>query len=40
MSLSRPHSSAFAAHHDTPLIDDAPRRAGASQRKAAMHTPM
>jgi len=34
--VSRPHSSAFIAGHDAPLVGDAPQRAGTAQRKVAM----
>jgi hypothetical protein len=37
MSVSRPHSAAFVAGHDAPLIGE---RAGAAQRKVAMSAPV
>jgi hypothetical protein len=36
MIISRPHSAAFAARDDARLSTNAPQRAGAAQRKAAM----
>jgi hypothetical protein len=38
MSLSRPHSSAFVAHRNEPLIGERFASAGAAQRKVAMST--